>query len=89
MDVAASRSVDTTNAANSTSFDGVNEGNYLNGVMLFAAAWNTVLADQVIFDLLLDPFGFLVFPNDDLMSEMVGAAAATRSTRTGAHGFPR
>jgi hypothetical protein len=57
--------------------------------MLFAAAWNTVLADQVIFDLLLDPFGFLVFPNDDLMSEMVGAAAATRSTRTGAHGFPR
>jgi hypothetical protein len=68
---------------------GVNEGNYLNGVMLFAAAWNTVLPDQMIFDLLQDPFGFLIFPDDDMMSDAVGVAAAARSLRNGAHGFPR
>ncbi len=67
---------------------GVNEANYLNGTLLFAAAWNTVLPDQMIFDLLLDPFGFLIFPDDDMMSDIVGAAAA-RSLRSGAHGFPR
>jgi hypothetical protein len=66
---------------------GVNEGNYLDGVMLFAAAWNTVLPDQAIFDLLQDPFGFLIFPDDDMMSDAVGVAA--RSLRSGAHGFPR
>ena len=68
---------------------GVNEGNYLNGIMLFAAAWNTVLPDAMIFDLLQDPFGFLIFPDDDMMSDIVGAAAAARSRRIGAHGFPR
>jgi hypothetical protein len=68
---------------------GVNEGNYLNGIMLFAAAWNTVLPDQMIFDLLQDPFGFLIFPDDDMMSDIVGAAVAARSLRSGAHGFPR
>ena len=60
-----------------------------NGVMLFAAAWNTVLPDAMIFDLLQDPFGFLIFPDDDMMSDAVGAAAAARSLRSGAHGFPR
>ncbi|MGH7115773.1 MAG: hypothetical protein ACREE9_14950 [Stellaceae bacterium] len=79
---------DEANFGNSV-VGGVNEGNYLNGVMLFAAAWNTVLADQAIFDLLLDPFGFLIFPDDDMMSDAVGAAAAARSLRNGAHGFPR
>jgi hypothetical protein len=79
---------DEANFGNSV-VDGVNEGNYLNGVMLFAAAWNTVLADQTIFDLLLDPFEFLIFPDDDLMSDVVGAAAAARAAGTGAHGFPR
>jgi hypothetical protein len=68
---------------------GINEGNYLNGVMLFAASWNTVLPDQVIFDVLQDPFGFLIFPDDDMMSDAVGAAVAARSLRSGAHGFPR
>ena len=68
---------------------GVNEANYLNGVMLFAAAWNTVLPDAMVFDLLQDPFGFLVFPDDDMMSDIVGATAAARSRRSGAHGFPR
>jgi hypothetical protein len=68
---------------------GVNEGNYLNGVVLFAAAWNTVLPDAMIFDLLQDPFGFLIFPDDDMMSDIVGAAAAARSQRRSAHGFPR
>jgi hypothetical protein len=68
---------------------GTNEGNYLNGVVLFAAAWNTVLPDQAIFNLLQDPFGFLIFPDDDMMADAVGAAAAARLLRRGAHGFPR
>ena len=68
---------------------GANQVNYLNGVILFAAAWNTALPDQMIFDLLLDPFGFLIFPDDEMMSDIVGAAAAARSLRSGAHGFPR
>ncbi|MGH7044949.1 MAG: twin-arginine translocation signal domain-containing protein [Stellaceae bacterium] len=68
---------------------GTNEANYLNGALLFAAAWNTVLADQAVFDLLQNPFGFLVFPDDEMMAEMVGVAAAARSLRNGAHGFPR
>lgn len=84
----ASNQWDEANFGNSV-VGAVNEGNYLNGVILFAAAWNTVLADQVIFDLLLDPFGFLIFPDDDMMSDAVGAAAAARSLRNGAHGFPR
>jgi len=68
---------------------GTNEASYLDGALLFAAAWNTVLADQAIFDLLQDPFGFLVFPDDDMMAEVAGVAAATRSLRNAAHGFPR
>lgn len=68
---------------------GINEANYLDGALLFAAAWNTVLGDQMIFDLLRDPFGFLIFPDDDMMSEVVGAVAAARPLLGGSHGFPR
>lgn len=78
---------DEANFGNSV-VDGVNQGNYLNGVVLFAAAWNAVLPDPVVFRLLQDPYGFLVFPDDDLMSEIVGAKPAASLSR-GAHGFPR
>ncbi len=66
-----------------------NQNNYLNGAVLFGAAWNTVLADQTIFDLLQDPFSFLVFPDDDMMAQLAGAATAAAVRRGGAHGFPR
>lgn len=79
---------DEANFGNSV-VDGVNGGNYLNGIILFAAAWNILLPDPAIFDLLQDPFGFLVFPEDDMMSDVVGAAAAATSLRNAAHGFPR
>jgi hypothetical protein len=79
---------DEANFGNSI-VEGVNERNYLDGVILFAAAWNTLLTDSTIFDVLQDPFGFLVFPDDDLMSDIVGAAAMARSRLYGAHGFPR
>ncbi len=89
-----SGSVETGNQWDEANFGnsvvaGVNEGNYLNGVMLFAAAWNTVLPDQAIFGVLQDPFGFLIFPDDDMIADAVGAAAAARLLRRGAHGFPR
>lgn len=77
---------DETNFGNSV-VAGVNQNNYLAGVVLFGAAWNTVLPDSVVFDLLQDPFTFLVFPDDDLMAELVGAT--TVAHRIGAHGFPR
>jgi hypothetical protein len=62
------------------------QNNYLNGVVLFGAAWNTILPDRQIFDLLDAPFSFLVFPDDEMMVEIAGAAAAKS---LGAHGFPR
>ena len=79
---------DEANFGNSV-VGGVNEGNYLNGVMLFAAAWNVVLPDAVVFRLLQDPFGILVFPDDDVMAEIGGGARMTTSLLRGAHGFPR
>lgn len=86
----AAKSVNQWDEANfgNSIVGGVNEGNYLNGAVLFAAAWNVVLADAVVFDLLQDPFGILVFPDDDMMSELGGIRAATLTSR-GAHGFPR
>ncbi len=78
---------DEANFANSV-IGGVNQNNYLNGALLFGAAWNTVLSDSQIFDLLQDPFGFLVFPDDDAMGDLAGASPAIRAT-LGAHGFPR
>lgn len=65
---------------------GANKNNFLSGAILFAAAWNTVLDDDVIFRVLDNPFGFLVFPDDDLMATLVGRAL---SQRPAAHGFPR
>lgn len=79
---------DEANFGNSV-VSGVNEGNYLKGVLLFAATWNTILPDPVVFSLLNDPFCFLMFPDDDLVSELVGGAPAARSLSRGAHGFPR
>jgi hypothetical protein len=68
---------------------GANEANYLNGVILFAATWNTILPDTAVFSLLYDPFCFLVFPDDELMSDLTRGASAATSLSRGAHGFPR
>lgn len=76
---------DEANFGNSV-VGGANQNNFLAGTVLFAATWNTVLADTVVFDLLRDPFGFLVFPDEELMAELVGVASAHRAA---AHGFPR
>jgi hypothetical protein len=65
---------------------GASKNNFLAGTVLFAAAWNTVLDDAVIFRVLDNPFGLLVFPDDDLMATLVGRAL---SQRPAAHGFPR
>lgn len=78
---------DEANFGNSV-VGGINEGNYLNGVVLFAATWNVALPDTVVFRILEDPFGILVFPDDEMMSEISGARTATSLLR-GAHGFPR
>jgi hypothetical protein len=79
---------DEANFGNSV-VGGINEGNYLNGAILFAATWNTVLPDAVVFRLLQDPFGILVFPDDDMMSEIGGGARMGTSLLRGAHSFPR
>jgi hypothetical protein len=79
---------DEANFGNSV-VGGINEGNYLNGVVLFAAAWNIALPDTVVFRLLQDPFEILVFPDDDMMAEIGGGARMTTSLLRGAHGFPR
>lgn len=79
---------DEINFANSV-VGGTNQNDYLKGVVLFGAAWNAILPDSVIYGLLQNPFGFLVFPDDEMMSELVGAAAAAIPPRGGAHGFPR
>lgn len=65
---------------------GVNKNNFLSGVILFAAAWNVVLNDNTIFEILENPFEFLAFPDDDLMVTLVGKIL---SERAAAHGFPR
>lgn len=79
---------DEANFGNSV-VDGANLANYLNGVILFAATWNTILPDTALFNLLEDPFCFLAFPDDDLMSQLVRNTAAERSLSRSAHGFPR
>lgn len=79
---------DEANFGNSV-IGGVNQNNYLNGAVLFGAAWNLVLPDDVIFGLLQNPFGFLVFPDDDLLSQLTGAPAPVAKASSGAHGFPR
>jgi hypothetical protein len=78
---------DEANFGNSV-IGGVNQSNCLNGAVLFGAAWNAVLPDDTIFDLLRDPFGFLIFPDDDLAAQLVGAVASAKLSG-GAHGFPR
>lgn len=76
---------DEANFANSV-VAGVNKNTFLEGTVLFAATWNTILSDDVIFRTLENPFGFLVFPDDELMASLVGAATSRRAS---AHGFPR
>ena len=66
---------DEANFGNSV-VGGVNQNNYLDGIILFGAAWNTILPDDTIFDLLRNPFGFLCFPtmtDDVIWSERIGA----------------
>jgi hypothetical protein len=78
---------DEANFGNSV-VNGINQGNFLNGAILFAASWNIILSDSTLFGLLRDPFGFLIFPDDQIMSEIGGMRMATSLSR-GAHGFPR
>jgi hypothetical protein len=45
-------------------------GDYLNGDVMFCAWWNRALSTQEINSLLIEPFQFLIFPDDDLLAEM-------------------
>ncbi len=80
---------DEVNFGNSV-VGGVNQNNYLNGAILLGAVWNKLLDDDTIFGLLRNPFGFLVFPEDDMMmSYLAGATAPSARMLGGTHGFPR
>lgn len=46
----------------------------------YVGIYNQIWADAQIFDLLDDPMRFLVFPEDDLFSTLVGQVAATGKT---------
>jgi hypothetical protein len=59
-----------------------NRSEYMNGVVHMVAAWNAVVADAAIFNLLRDPFAMLIFPDDDLMAETMGPRRAR------SHRFP-
>lgn len=47
-----------------------------NGSLPFYAAWNRALTASEFLQIHLDPYCFLIFPEDEMLAERVGAAAA-------------
>lgn len=67
---------------------GANTLNNTTGFVPYGALWTRVLSPAEALQLHLDPYCFLIYPEDEMFATLVGTSATFNSSTTGGYNYP-